>query len=188
MIERVRPAHDDASLERIYSAPHDHRRYGNGHHLRVETTKVMARWMREARNMVSVADLSCGNGEIALSLGLPPHNVILGDYAPGYPHTGPLEETLSKIREVDLYICSETLEHLDDPEKALFLMRDAASWLVLSTPLEAWGDPNEEHYWAWDREGVESLFARTGWSPVLFSSVDSRVLGEPYLYGIWCCS
>lgn len=187
MIERLRPAHSDDDLRQIYSEPHDHNRYGHGHHLRVETTKVVAKWVRDAMRITSVADLSCGNGEIATSLGLGPRQTILGDYAPGYGLTGPLTETIRRIGAVDLFICSETLEHLDDPRAALFQMRDVADHLVLSTPLEAWEDNNTEHYWAWNRVGVESLFAATGWTPVMFCTVDSRVLGESYLYGVWCC-
>lgn len=187
MIRRLREAHPPEDLAAIYAEPHDHRRFGHGHHLRVEATKVLARWMVAAGELTSVADLSCGNGEIALSLGLQPRNVLLGDFAPGHAYTGPLEQTLPRIREVDLYICSETLEHLDDPERALFLMRDAADHLVLTTPIEAWEDANSEHYWAWDRNGVESLFARSGWVPTMFMTVDSRVLGEAYQYGIWSC-
>ena len=187
MIERLRPKHSDEELAQLYIEPHDHRRYGHGHHLRVETTKVMAQWMAEAAQLTSVADLSCGNGEIATSLRFGPRLTILGDYAPGYGYTGPLEDTLPRIKEVDLYICSETLEHLDDPTHALFLMRDAADHLVLTTPINAWGDTNAEHYFAWDREGVESLFTSTGWTPVMFMTVDSTVLGEPYEYGLWGC-
>lgn len=187
MIERVRPTHSDEVLAEIYSEPHDHRRYGHGHHLRVEATKVMAKWMRDAFELASVADLSCGNGEIALSLGFKPGDYHLGDYAPGHGYTGPLERTLALIPEVDLYICSETIEHLDDPRRALFQMRDVASHLVLSTPIGAWGDGNLEHYWAWDRSGVESLFTLVGWTPVMHMTVDSTVLGESYEYGIWGC-
>lgn len=186
-VTRLRPAWSGDELAALYSEPHDHRRFGHGHHLRVEATKVMAKWMVEAGRLTSVADLSCGNGEIATSLRLGPRKTILGDYAPGYAYTGPLEETLPRISEVDLYICSETLEHLDDPKAALFQMRDAAEHLLVTTPINAWGDANGEHYWAWDREGVEGLFAQTGWEPIMFMTVDSTVLGETYEYAIWGC-
>lgn len=186
-VERLRPAHSVEDLHRIYAVPHDHNRFGHGHHLRVEATKVMARWLRDATKSISVADMSCGNGEIALALGFQPRNTLLGDFAPGHAHTGPLEDTLPEIGEVDIYICSETLEHLDDPDRALFLMRDAAEHLVLSTPINAWGDTNKEHYWAWDRSGVEGMLSAAGWEPIMFMSVDSTVLGESYEYGIWAC-
>lgn len=180
MIQRLRPRWDDAALAALYAEPHDHRRYGRGHGERVAATIDLALGAILTRD--TVADLSCGNGVIARALTPEP---ILGDYAPGYPITGPLETTLGNLTHVDVYVLSETLEHLDDPEAVLRLIRDRSTWLVLSTPLEAWGDTNAEHYWAWDRIGVEDLLAAAGWVPVVHDTVDSREYGEPYLYGIW---
>ena len=48
---------------------------------------------------VSVADLSCGNAEIARGLGV--EHVVLGDYAPGYQLCGPIEETVEALRSAD---------------------------------------------------------------------------------------
>jgi len=114
--------------------------------------------------------------------------MILGDYAPGYEYTGKLETNLQVIPDVDAYILSETLEHVDDPAYVLSLIREKSDYLVLSTPLECWGDTNSEHYWAWDRQGVEGLMVEAGWTVKAFDSVDSRTYGEPYLYGIWVAS
>lgn len=171
------------SLDEMYTEPHDHRRYGHGHHLRVELTKVLAR--ENSLGMQSVADLSCGNGEIARSLKF--KRTILGDFAPGYKITGPIERTIEEINLVDLFICSETIEHLRNPSLVLGKIRERATKLVLSTPIEAWGDTNKEHLWAWDRAGVEYLLEAAGWAPEVFASLDSRVFGEAYLYGIWIC-
>jgi hypothetical protein len=195
-VERLRPAHDAETLAAMYAAPHDHRIYGRGHHERVEATIELAcRAIPEAL-LLTVGDLSCGNGEIARRICTDSDGLHLGDAAvqlldvelPGVKYHGPLEETIHLMPEVDTYVCSETLEHLDDPGKALALIRTKATYLLLSTPLECWGDTNGEHYWAWDREGVEDLMQCTGWIPVAFDSVDSREWGEPYLYGIWVAS
>lgn len=156
-----------------------------GHHLRVEVSKVLTKVYADKYGWHSVGDLSCGNGEIARSL--LGRRVVLGDFAPGYAITGPLEQTLPAMPAVDGYICSETLEHVDEPALVLRLVRAKTDTLILSTPLEAWDDINTEHYWAWDRAGVESVLASAGWLPEAFASVDSRVFGEPYLYGIWVC-
>lgn len=185
-VQRVRPRWSDEELRTIYATPHDHRIYGMGHHLRVETTITLGKAFAYDRSWESIADLSCGNGVIAsaISEGRTP---ILGDFAPGYPITGPLEETLPRLDNVDCYVLSETLEHLDKPLDVLRLIRSKSLALVLSTPLEAWDDSNGEHYWAWDREGVEAHLEDTGWNPTAFASLDSRVFGEPYLYGMWVC-
>lgn len=186
MIQRVRPAWAPEELGRIYSTPHDHTLYGRGHGERVGATIELAH--RHLPVVTSVADLSCGNAAIARSMGA--DTVILGDYAPGYDIVGPIEETLRVLDDqmVDLFVLSETLEHLDNPFDVLGRVRDVAHRLLLSTPLEAWDDANGEHYWAWDRAGVEGLLAGAGWSVTAFESVDSREYGEPYLYGIWLLS
>ena len=170
-----------STAQELYVTPHDHKIYGHGHHLRVEITKVLAH--ANSLGMHSVADLSCGNGHIAKSLGF--ERTILGDYAPGYRLHGPIEETIEQIDHVDLFICSETIEHLVAPGAVLVQIRPKATKLVLSTPIEAWKDTNGEHLWAWDREYVESMAEIAGWTPEVFASLDSLVFGEPYLYGIW---
>ena len=184
MIKRLRPKHSQEFLDKLYSEPHDHWRYGRGHGLRVEITQTIAKDMAREVGATTVADLSCGNAVIANFLKLP---VILGDYAEGYDYTGPLEENLPKMPSVSLYICSETLEHLDDPITALRQMREKAEGLVLTTPINAWEDTNKEHYWAWDREGVEELLTEAGWDANVFVMLDSTVFNETYTYGIWGC-
>lgn len=178
--ERLRPKHDPSVMRDIYKTPHNHAIYGLGHHLRVEATKLLASNFHKGS---SVGDLSCGNAAIANSLQASRRE--LGDFAPGYPYEGMLEDTLPTMQGVDTYICSETLEHLDNPSEALTLMRQKASMLVLSTPIEAWGDANAEHYWSWDREYIEYLLGSTGWNAKAFLGLDSRCWGEPYYYGIW---
>jgi 2-polyprenyl-3-methyl-5-hydroxy-6-metoxy-1,4-benzoquinol methylase len=185
VIKRLRSKHTEEFLLQLYKSPHDHRIYGRGHDLRVEFTKILAFDMSRDVSAGSVADLSCGNGEIAISLHL--HNTYLGDFAPGYHFVGPIEHTIKEIPNVDLYICSETLEHLDNPSLALDLVRKKSKSLVLTTPIGAWEDTNKEHYWAWDREGVESLLANSGWRVETFAILDSTVFGEPYVYGMWGC-
>ena len=193
---RLRDAHSPETLAAMYAMPHDHTRYGNGHHLRVEMTKVMCRWLADVERIRDVADLSCGNAAIARSIRRGQDNVPhlhLGDFTPegaekwGYQYGGPIEETIAKIPRVDLFICSETLEHLDDPATVLRLIRSTAGALVLTTPIDAFHDTNAEHYWAWDRDGVELMLAETMWNPILFNALDTRPLGEPYCYGMWVC-
>ncbi len=193
-VQRIRPTWSDAWLAAAYATPHDHTRFGRGHHERVEATIALARDnIIVLGEPMRIADLSCGNGAIAR--GIAPHSceseLHLGEigFLPAeldaVKYCGLLEETVNLIPDVDVFICSETLEHLDDPQHSLTKIRDRAEQLVLSTPLEQWDDSNAEHYWAWDREFVEHLMGLTGWEPVAFDQVDTRAYGEPYLYGIW---
>jgi hypothetical protein len=180
-------------LAAMYPFPHDHRIYGRGHHERVEATIMLAEVTIPADDRRMVADLSCGNGVIARRICTSrPGGLHLGDFAGAeinsgeFGYLGAVEETITLLPLVDVFISSETIEHLDDPGAVLALARTKAERLLLSTPLECWGDTNGEHLWAWDREGVEDLCARAGWTETLtFTNVDSTAWGEPYNYGIW---
>lgn len=182
MIRRLRPAHSPEKLAEIYAAPHDHRKWVD-HHLRVDVTIALARWLARG-GIDSAADLSCGNGAIIDALDA--QHRYKGDFAPGYPLAGPLEVTLHRIPVVDMYICSETLEHLDDPAAALKQIRSKARSLVLSTPVDAWNDPNEEHYWAWSKEGVEELLTAAGFEVAAYVTADFRHINPHfYCFGMW---
>lgn len=178
---RLRPAHSPGRLAEMYAAPHDHRRW-HDHHLRVDATIALAKWLiGDATH--AVADLSCGNGAILRAI--PATVRVFGDFAPGYEHTGPIEDTIRQIPGVDLFVCSETIEHLDDPDKVLKLIRQKTNALVLSTPVDAWDDGNEQHYWAWSREGVEEMLTAAGFKAATFMALDFRPMGLPYCFGIW---
>lgn len=189
-VQRLRELPD---MDETYTRPHDAGRFGHGHHLRVEQTKALVRWIADWQRITSVGDFSCGNGEIpraALDV-RPDVRVLLGDYAEGYELSGPLEKNLTDLflrgYELDLYTCCETLEHLNDPANALERMYCASRLLVLSTPVGNWGDTNTEHLWAWNRGGVEDLLRDTGWVPVHYTLSDTRQIDGIYTYGNWVC-
>lgn len=141
----------------------------------------------------SVADLSCGDGtiprELALFMEIP--RVILGDINPGSgTHvTGPLPDTLEAIAPpVDLYVCSETIEHMDDPDFLLRQLRLKSRYLFLSTPLsEPLHYGNTEHYWSWSADDMAEMMIEADWSPV------DHVVFEPssdrtYTFQLWMCA
>lgn len=189
---RNRPKYTDDELKIIYAQPHDHTQWPD-HILRVEKTiEVGRRLIDFDRCWVEVADLSCGNAAIAQELvkGTCCYNLLLGDFASGYTYTGPIEETIDQILHVDLFICSETIEHLDDPDLVLRKIRDKADRLLLSTPNCSWPDPNPEHYWSWDNEAVQAMLIDAGWNPRFYE--ESRYIQEGgsqlgYTYQIWGC-
>jgi hypothetical protein len=180
---RLRPAHAPEKLAEIYAEPHDHTRWSD-HRLRVAATVELARWLTADEPIAAAADLSCGDGVILRSLD--GGELHFGDFAPGYDHTGPIEQTITEIPPVDLFVCAETIEHLDDPDKVLAGIRAKARMLVLSTPVDAWFDRNPEHYWAWSRADVEAMAQAAGFHPVVYTAVDFRPLGpQHYQFGIW---
>lgn len=181
---RLRDAYSEAALAAMYARPHDSERYGRGTEMRVEMTIAFADAVWPVIPNRVLADLMCGDGRIAKALAMEP---ILGDIAPGYPICGPIEDTVSNLPDVDLFVLSEALEHLDNPAMVLSGIRSKSQRLLVTTPIEAWFDlwENPEHYWAWDRQGVEQLLGSAGWVVVAFASLDTRSLGELYNYGMW---
>lgn len=180
-MKRLRPKWSDAELAKIYARPHDHRKWRD-HHLRIGVTTAVAVWMADA-GLGSAADLSCGNGAVLNAV--KSTTKFYGDFAPGYTYTGPIEETIDQIPHVDLFICCETLEHLDDPGAALAKIREKASMILLSTPVDNWGDPNPEHYWSWSKQDVDGLLTTAGFRHWLYTEADPRPDEGPYKYGIW---
>lgn len=178
--QRLRPAHPQYILGALYAKPHDHTRWPD-HIIRVATTAGLAR--KFAGPVASAADLSCGSGAILAALEA--EQRIYGDYAPGYDYQGPIEETIEQIPNVDLFVCCETLEHLDDPDAVLTKIRQKARMLVLSTPVDAWGDTNLEHYWAWSRADVEKMLVDAGWQVDEYVELDFRPEGLVYCFGVW---
>jgi hypothetical protein len=181
MIVRLRPKYTDEELAQVYQTPHSHTRWKD-HRIRVNTTIATAKWFEDAN---SVADLSCGDAAIVNALDI--ETKFLGDYAPGYEYTGPLEETIEKIPDVDLYICSETIEHLDDPLAGLRQIRAKTKYLVLSTPNGEDNDDNPEHYWGWDDDGVRSMLLTAGFNPVVYQELNFTQPQYCYNYQIWGC-
>lgn len=177
----------------LYPRPHDHTRWKD-HLIRVEETIKMGEQLlggdvfTDTRFPI-IADLSCGDAAIARALTPTARNLILGDFAPGYEIQGPIERTICDLHvPVDLFVLSETLEHLEDPEAVLREIRTRSRMLLLSTPVDA--DPaeeratNPEHLWAWSAEDVDQMLDEAGWH-----WRQHRVLEHPaggvYSYGLW---
>lgn len=134
-----------------------------------------------------MADLSCGDATIAKSLNMEDDVIYLGDYGLGYEFQGPLEKTINEIPDVDLYICSETIEHLDDPDLALRMIRDKTKYLVLSTPNGEDHDGNPEHYWGWNQDDVYDMLTSAGFEPVIYQELNFFEPHNIYNYQIWGC-
>lgn len=179
---RLRPPHSAQRLAEIYAKPHKHSRWID-HQIRVAVTIQIAHAL--AGPVDAAADLSCGDAAILGALRV--KRSYLGDYAPGYDLHGPLEDTIGQIPDVDLYVCSETLEHVDDPPAVLKAIRGKTTALVLSTPVDAWQDSNIEHYWAWSHRDVEGLLSAAGFRTVIYNELDCRPGGGDYAFGIWAC-
>lgn len=192
MRERARPAWTADQLADIYRGPHDHRVLGWSHDARVTTSITIGRFLLRGERPARVADLSCGNGIIANAFAAP--TTILGDFAPGFPIVGPIEDTIHRLdgTMVDLFVCAETIEHLVDPDPVLADIRARSRFLVCSVPLYERPEEelNGEHLWVFDREGAEQMLRDAGWEPTIFAEVPAGPAPESVWYrcGIWGCA
>lgn len=167
----------------MYAVPHNHYEYPD-HQGRVDAAIRLG----AALYPRTVADLSCGNAAIATAIrDQVGAQLYLGDLAPGYAICGPIEETIHEIPHVDLFICSETIEHVDDPDLVLRLIRDKADHLVLSTPEDEFDQGNPQHIWGYDTEAVRQMLIDAGWEPQVLEISDMR---PQYVYSfqIWSAS
>lgn len=180
---RLRPRHPDEDLKRIYAKPHDHTKWSD-HLLRVDVTASIAQWMGGQYPHLSVADLSCGDAAIVHSLNFDESH--LGDFAPGWQYTGPIEKTIHQIPNVAMFVCSETIEHLDDPDEVLYQIGQKADSLIVSTPIGETADVgNVEHYWGWDTVDVVDMLENAGWDVVVSNVLE--LPGWTYDYQIHAC-
>lgn len=156
------------------------------HVLRVEHSAALLREM----NPETVADLSCGDGALVELAGLMDvDRAHLGDLAEGWawPYRGPIEQTIHQIPPVDVFVCTETLEHVEDPDGLLVAIRGKARRLLLSTPVGESDDSNIEHFWGWDAEDLDEMLAAAGWTERqvdLFEPFE----GAYYTYQVWRCA
>jgi hypothetical protein len=171
---------DAAELASVYATPHDARRWPD-HQVRVRETVAFIR--QQVGPVAIAADLSCGNGQIID--GIDAEIRVKGDLAPGYDITGPIEQTLPALGMVDLLICSETLEHLDDPDLVLGLARGRCRTICVTTPAwETTAHNNPEHYWSWGLDDISQMLTAAGFE-------QQRLLLLPlgfYTFQVWVAS
>lgn len=177
---RCRPKYSDDELRSIYASTHEHHKYPD-HRLRVaKTCELLGRFVDVSDR--SAADLSAGDGYILNHLSVP--TKIYGDWTPGYEYTGAIEDTILAIPPVDVFLCCETLEHLDDPDLVLRRIRMKAKKLVISTPICRWWDENPEHYWSWDTKAVKKMLIDANWTP---KDYEETYYEPGYCFQIWGC-
>lgn len=178
---RLREAYSPEQLAVVYSEPHEHFQWKD-HRLRVQMTIAFASWFGEVN---SVADLSAGDAAIINAI--PAKEKYIGDFAPKYELTGAIDDTIDLIPPVDLFICSETIEHLDNPEATLRKIRAKTRALIVTTPDSESDDKNPQHYWGWDSEAVRELLKGAGFTPVVFSTLGFTDPLLNYKYQFWGC-
>lgn len=200
---RLREARPDGEAERRfytdrYPAGYAHDAWPDHVERVAASVEFIRRWQNR---FTTAADLSCGDGAILRALASGLDRVWLGDLNPvafgDWPdgaawmlEPGALPDSLACLPErVDLFVCSETIEHLADPDEFLERLTAYARYLFLSTPVaEPAGSGNTEHYWSWDVADVGKMLADCGWSPVdrlTLTPQSTRHLADAYRYQLW---
>ena len=180
MRTRLRPVYTDDELQNIYAKPHSHTQFRD-HIIRVQKSIEL---LKEYSTYNSIADLSAGDATIINSLDA--QEKYIGDYAPGYKLTGHIDDTINSVPDVDLFICSETLEHLDDPDTTLKAIRAKTKYLFISTPKGESDTNNNEHYWGWDDQDVKEMLLNAGFDPVVYFLLELKK-DYHYDYQMWIC-
>lgn len=179
---RLRPKYSTEDLKFLYDKPHQHDKWID-HKQRVESTIALAKWFPSVK---SVADLACGDAYILKNLNLETN--YLGDYALGYEFTGPIEKTITQIPHVDLFILSETIEHINDPDALLKQIRDKTNYLILTTPKGEKTNENPQHYWGWDKEDMHDMLVQAWFKPEVYQELEFADPSLIYTYQMWGCS
>lgn len=182
-MRRLHGPYTDTQLAELYQHPWSADSNSDDHRLRIAMTIQMGKWIVEREGLTTGADLSCGDGQILRSLGL--QDITLGDLAPGYPLCGQITETVRGVGVVDIYVLSETIEHVEDPAGLLCLLRRHCRHLLLTTPDDETNDCNPEHIWGWTRDEMRCMLIEAGFTPILTGGVDFRALGYLYSYQLW---
>lgn len=152
------------------------------------SVEFLSPWI-QGRRITTAADLSCGDGALIDLLPWPVEERTKGDLVAG-PYLdviGPLPDTLETLTgtTVDLYLCSETLEHVADPDALLYTISQYAEHLFVSTPV---GEPqtsgNLEHYWSWNPGDVRDMLTASGWLPMAYQRFRPvyQAPGDPHPY------
>jgi hypothetical protein len=188
MIKQLRPFYSDDEEAKLYAAPYDHTAWPD-HRERINYTASILEGLAADTRGRSVADLSCGDGGVlAAAKAVRWSSTFLGDRAarPGLDVVGPIEETISQCPEVDLFVCTETLEHVRDPLAVLKAIRARTKKaLLLSTPAGEEGTGNPQHCWGWDPAGIFGLLRDARWHGRADIELWTPTTDQYYTFQIW---
>lgn len=189
MRRKLREFYTEDERLSLYSKPYDCFERGSDHIERVAVTAGLAIGAVQRYGLRSAADLSCGTGTLLeTARRVTGISTWTGDLVPTprLDTSGPIEQTIKNCPEVDLFVCSETLEHLEDPDSILKGIRSVSRYLILSTPDGENNSLNPEHYWSWESADVREMLGAAGFAP------QSLLLFTPtpryYTFQVWLAS
>ena len=137
----------------------------------------LLRWLGEEARRAS-ADLERRYRVLDVGSGVKPYLAIFGDYAEAYVAVdavnpaadvqGTAEEIPVPDASFDVVVCTQVLEHADDPARAVRELRRVTApggRVLASTHGVQVYHPAPDDFWRWTHAGLERLFAQNGdWS------------------------
>lgn len=178
-MRKLRRFHDAAELRRIYEHKYNSSAWPE-HVRRVTFTRNLIQGLITEHGLTTMADLSCGDAEVTSTLTGLTHR-HLRDFT---DHGEDILSLLNGVLDpVDLFVCTETIEHLEAPWTVLERIREKTKWLVLSCPNDEKNAENWEHYWSFEQDDVRDMLTQAG-----FTDLECTGLWEPgwnYDYQIW---
>lgn len=200
------PEDEAAYYAQVYPEGYKHDRWPDHVERVAASVEMISRYRTQIK---TVADLSCGDGAIVRGVAAGLESAYLGDLN-GVPvavgeavvsagakavrglRTEALPGSLSSLESaapVDLFVLSETLEHMDDPDDLLRQLTLYSRYLFVSTPEdEIDTSGNLEHYWSWGAADVHRMLQDAGWSPIELKRLVPRstlALEHAYHYQLW---
>ncbi len=194
MRQRTKFRYNDEELKSLYQGYH----VGNwwDHRYRAELSSTMIGRFCIDNRVMAIADLSAGDGSIlsgALNYIEKMHGLsvgsispVVGDFSVENCFTlrskfeevvcGKIEDTILEMDDVELFILSETIEHVEDPDTLLALISSKSNAIFLSTPLDEVSGTNPEHYWSWGKDDIAVMLGDAGFTHfTMYSELDFAV-------------
>lgn len=179
-MRKLRPFWSRAEERRLYSETYDHTRWPE-HVGRVEATIDFTQKLIDEHELKTVVDLSCGDGAIVDGL----NGVRIVRKTDVSSSGMGIEATLMMSSfDTDLFICTETIEHMRAPWTTIELIAENTRFIVLSTPLnEGAHVDNYEHYWSFTDQDVDDMLKYAGFTDLQRVFLSGR--GWTYDYQLW---
>ncbi|TMK57567.1 MAG: class I SAM-dependent methyltransferase [Actinobacteria bacterium] len=140
--------------------------------------RPLARWLREEAELAArrpqrprLLDVGCGTKPYAPFFAAAVAEYVGVDVGnPAAELEGTVEEIPVPDESFELVLCTQTLEHVDDPGRAVRELRRVVApggRVLASTHGVQVYHPDPDDYWRWTHAGLERLFRENGsWSAV----------------------
>lgn len=132
---------------------------------------------------LTVSDLGCGDGGLLQLLARDDVDSWGYDFQPsnaaGWAERGVQAYALDvfgvdrgSVHLGDISVCTEVLEHLEDPHGAVEWIAQSSQWLVASSPHTETDISHDAcHAWAWDMDGYRALLEGVGFEVIRHEAV-----------------